>query len=93
MSTPFLTSIWSCSPAVCLVNYWFLPSHSDLSLWPQPLIPAACFDPSFQSLACPMVVLSGTSTYATALHCEAGTLAFDGVCLQGMVPAANQPMQ
>lgn len=37
-----------------------------------------------------MAVLSGMSTYATALRYEVGTPAYGGVCLQGMVPTAKQ---
>jgi hypothetical protein len=91
-SASVLTWTWPCSPAACLVNYQFLPSHSDLSLWPQPQILAAYFDSSFQSPVCLTVVLSGMSTYATASHCEVETLACDGAFVQGMVPAADQNM-
>lgn len=91
-SAGVLTWIWLCSPAACLVNYQFLQSHSDLSLWPQAQILASYFDSSFQSPVCLMAVLSGMSTYATASHCEVETLACDGAFVQGMVPAANQNM-
>jgi hypothetical protein len=88
-----LTWIWSCSPVACLVNYQFLPCHSDLSLCPQCHIPAAYFDSYFQSPVCLMPALSRTSTYATAAHSEAETLACDSAFSQGMVPASNQNMR